>query len=156
MISLDIPGVGSYAWTELVLDVNGTLSTDGVLIPGVAERIGALAQQLSIHLLTANTRGTAGEIATHLNVGWSQLGAGQEAEQKRAYVDALGANQVIAVGNGNNDTLMLTTAGLGIAVLGPEGTASRAILSADLVARDILEALDILLDPTRLLATLRC
>lgn len=155
MISLDIPGVGAYEWSHLVLDVNGTLSTDGVLIPGVAERLQELGSSLAIHLLTANTRGTAGEIAAHLGVGWELIQAGQEAEQKRRFVASLGAANVVAIGNGRNDALMLAEAGLGIAVLGVEGTAAKTLLAADIVARDINEALDLLRTPQRILATLR-
>ena len=155
MVSVDIPGMGSRSWTHLVLDVNGTLSIDGILIPGVADRIHSLAERLDISLLTANTRGTAGELSGLLGVSWRQLEPGREAEQKSDHVNHLGADQVIAVGNGNNDAAMLSAASLGIVVLGAEGTATRALLQADVVARDILEALDLLLDPVRLVATLR-
>ena len=155
MIHLDIPGFGEARWSYLVLDVNGTLSVDGMLIPGVAERLRRLAGQLEVRLLTANTRGTAGEIAEELGVSWAQLEKGREAEQKRSVVESLGATGVIAVGNGNNDALMLVAAGLGIVVFGGEGTATRALVVAHVVCRDILEALDLLLNPIRLLATLR-
>ena len=67
----------------------------------------------------------------------------------------LGQVSVVAIGNGNNDVGMLAAAGLGIAVLGPEGTASRALTAADLVAGDICSALELLLFPQRLFATLR-
>jgi len=51
---------------------------------------------------------------------------------------------------------MLSAAGLGIVVIGREGAATRAIMAADLAVHDITDALDMLLDPTRLLSTLRC
>ncbi len=155
MISLAIPGVGDLRLTHLVLDVNGTLTADGLLLPGVAQRLHLLSSQLSVHLLTADTRGTAGELSARLGVDLTRVQPGQEAEQKRAYVEAMGAEQVVAVGNGNNDVLMLSTAGLGIVVLGDEGAASRALIAADLVVRDIADALDLLLKPTRVLSTLR-
>ena len=156
MISLTIPGVGDLGLTHLVLDVNGTLTVDGLLLPGVAERLHLLSSQLSVHLLTADTRHTGAELSARLGVDLTRVQPDQEAEQKRAYVEAIGAERVVAVGNGNNDALMLSTAGLGIVVLGGEGAASRALVAADLVARDIADALDLLLKPTRLLSTLRC
>jgi soluble P-type ATPase len=67
----------------------------------------------------------------------------------------LGADQVIAIGNGSNDAAMLREAAVGIAVLGPEGLALDALLAADVAAPDILTALDLLRDPARLIATLR-
>jgi soluble P-type ATPase len=50
---------------------------------------------------------------------------------------------------------MLAAAGLGIAVLGPEGLAKGAMEAADVVAPGILAALDLLLKHKRLVATLR-
>ncbi|MBC7237479.1 MAG: HAD family hydrolase [Chloroflexi bacterium] len=156
MIQLEIPGFGNLEGTDLVLDINGTLSFDGALLPGVAARCRQLARRLDIHLLTADTRGTAAAIAAELGVDLTRVQPGEEAAQKRRFVEQLGGANVIAIGNGNNDEQMLRAAGLGIAVLGAEGTATRAILAADIVARDIEEALDLLLQPTRILATLRC
>jgi P-type E1-E2 ATPase len=155
VITLDIPGMGRMGWGELVLDLNGTLALDGVLVPGVSERLAPLREQLSIHLLTADTHGAASGIAQLLGVSWSLVEPGQEAKQKQAFVLALGAERTIAIGNGNNDVEMLRAASLGIATLGGEGTSSRAIAAADLVTQDICEALDLLLFPRRLLATLR-
>ena len=83
MISLHIPGVGEFEWEHLVLDVNGALSLDGALLPGVPERLRELGKDISIHLLTADTRGTAASIADTLGVGWAKVGPGREAEQKR-------------------------------------------------------------------------
>ena len=50
---------------------------------------------------------------------------------------------------------MLQEAALGIAVLGPEGLAAEALLAADVVVASIEDALDLLLRPHRLVATLR-
>jgi P-type E1-E2 ATPase len=78
-----------------------------------------------------------------------------EASQKAAFVRGLGAEHVVAIGNGANDAAMLQKAAIGIAVLGPEGLALEALLAADVVAPDILTALELLQDPARLVATLR-
>ena len=122
MICTAIPGVGEFHWSHLVLDLNGTLTIDGRLLPGVTERLRALPSQVVVHLLTADARGTVCELAGDLGVDWRRVEQSREAEQKRAQVQALGADQVIAVGNGNNDTLMLSAASLGIAaVAGPRG-----------------------------------
>lgn len=155
VIALQIPGLGEHTWRHLVLDVNGTLTVDGELSPGVAERLRVLAGRVQVHLLTADTRGTVAAIARRLGVAWTRVQQGQEAEQKRDYVEGLGAAEVIAVGNGNNDALMLSAASLGIVVIGREGAATRAVMAADLAVHDIVDALDIVLDPTRLLSTLR-
>jgi soluble P-type ATPase len=67
----------------------------------------------------------------------------------------LGETQTAAVGNGRNDRLMLKEAALGIVVVQTEGTAVEAMSAADLLVPGILEALDLLLFPRRLKATLR-
>ena len=155
MISLDIPGFGNCQWCHLVLDLNGTLAHDGELIAGVAERIVQLREELDICMLTADTHGTATHLARELAIRLHRVEQGQEAEQKERFVRSLGQVSVVAIGNGNNDVGMLAAAGLGIAVLGPGGTASRALTAADLVAGDICSALELLLFPQRLFATLR-
>jgi P-type E1-E2 ATPase len=155
MIALDIPGLGNYVLTDLVLDINGTLSVDGKLLPGVATRCRDLSAVVTIHLLTADMRGTAAGIAEELGVSWTWVKAGGEAEQKRLFVQELGSHNVAAIGNGHNDAQMLAAAGLGIAVLGAEGTSVRALMQADLAVGGICTALDLLLYPTRIVATLR-
>ena len=50
---------------------------------------------------------------------------------------------------------MLKEAAIGIAVLGPEGMASDLLETADVLVMDINDALDLLLHPKRLVATLR-
>jgi len=49
----------------------------------------------------------------------------------------------------------LRAAALGICVLGAEGAAGAAVLAADIVVPDPLTALDLLLHPDRVVATLR-
>lgn len=155
MWQITVPGRGTLCLEHLVLDLNGTLTLDGVLVPGVAERLEALAPHLSIHLVTADTRGLAADLAARLGVRLAQVQPGHEAEQKRDLIARLGGERVMAVGNGANDAGMLREAALGVAVLGGEGLAVEALQAADLLVRDIRDALDLLLQPERLVATWR-
>lgn len=50
---------------------------------------------------------------------------------------------------------MLATSALGIGVCGGEGIAAEAAAACDIVAPDIEAALDLLLEPKRLVASLR-
>jgi P-type E1-E2 ATPase len=159
MMDMTIPGRGRYQLHHLVLDVNGTVAAGGQLIDGVQERLLALHQAgLQVHWITADTRGR--QAALDEALGWPAIrisadGTGDEAAQKAAFVQDLGATQVVAIGNGANDVEMLRQVAIGIAVLGPEGLAVDTLLAADLVVPNILAGLDLLLDPVRLLATLR-
>ena len=155
MIDLKIPGRGIVQLQYAVFDVNGTLAIDGVLIKGVEERIALLRGKLEVRLITADTHGRQAEIDRQLKFKADRLAAGDERQQKAKYVRQLGALNVVAIGNGANDAEMLKTAAIGIAVLGREGTASDAITSADVVTLNVIDAIDLLLNPKRLVATLR-
>jgi P-type E1-E2 ATPase len=155
MIVAEIPGFRTLALSYLVLDVNGTLTLDGELLEGVSERIDMLREKLKIILLTADTLGRAHEVAERLGVSCEKIPHLQEREAKERFVARLGAESVVAMGNGANDVGMLRSSGLGIAVLGPEGASSEAVAAADVVAPGICTALDLLIHPMRLIATLR-
>lgn len=156
MLELAILGVGHYRLAHLLLDVNGTLSLDGELLEGVAERLARLRVVLAVELLSADTHGRLDATAAALGVTGHRLRAGEpEAAQKAARVHALGPAAVVAIGNGANDEAMLRAAALGIAVLGREGLASAALAAADVVVPSIQDALDLLLHPLRLIGTLR-
>jgi P-type E1-E2 ATPase len=155
MIELTIPGRGDYVLNHAVMDVNGTLATDGRLLKGVEPRLIALADTIEIHLLTADTHGRQAEIDAALKLVATRIQPGNEVDQKTAFVSKLGAQSVIAIGNGGNDVGMLKAAALGIAVLGEEGLSVEAMLAADVVCPSIIDALDMLLIPLRLRATLR-
>lgn len=122
--------------------------------------VGTVAQllirkSLDIHVLTADTFGLADTELAGIDCSLHILSGDDTAGQKDAYVQGPGAEQVIAIGNGNNDRLMLKTARLGIAVIGGEGSAVAAMVNADIAVRQIHDALGLLLNPQRCLATLR-
>lgn len=151
MIQVDVPGRAALTIAHVVFDVNGTLARDGVLIPGVVERLAQLPAQ--VHLLTADTYGRQAAIDTELGLTATIIQHG--AAEKGAYVLGLGADEVAVVGNGANDSAMFNAATLRIAVLGPEGMATALLNSSDVLVRDINDGLDLLLYPQRLVATLR-
>jgi P-type E1-E2 ATPase len=155
MIELNIPGRGELRLQHLVTDVNGTLALDGTLIEGVARRLGDLRDRLTLHLVTADTHGQQSSIDHLLNLSAVRIRRGNEAAQKTEYVQSLGADSVVAIGQGANDAGMLKAAALGVCILSAEGTASETLLASDLVAPDILSALDLLDKPLRIIASLR-
>lgn len=155
MIELIIPGKQKIKISEIVFDVNGTIAVDGKLITGVKPRIQDLKGMVGLHLLTANTHGKQEQIDRQLGLKAVQIQSGNEAEQKRSYVESLGAEQVIAIGQGANDGSMLKAARIGICVGSPEGTAVSTLQGADIFFPDIISALDSILNPIRLKASLR-
>ncbi len=156
MFEITIPGQEvSWHLRHLVLDLNGTLALDGRLLDGVAERIRLLSEKKEIHVLTADTFGTAARQFAELPCRLHLLRPGDQIRQKEDFVKALGADECIAIGNGMNDQGMLRAARVGICIVGPEGAATAAVHSSDIVIPDINAAFDLLLHPKRLVATLR-
>jgi soluble P-type ATPase len=154
MIAIEIPGRGRLQLSHLVLDLNGTLATDGDVRAEVLVRLRDLSQGLDVHVLTADTFGTAASLeASGIRV--TRLGPGDQVAAKAAAVRDLGAAATIAIGNGMNDEGMLREAALGILVIGQEGAAVRSLLAADLVVTSIQDGLDLLRSPKRLIASLR-
>jgi len=155
MLQLTLPGRGELNIQHLVADVNGTLAFDGVLLDGLAKRLGALRDRVQIHLLTADTHGKQATIDQQLNLTATRIKGGKEAEQKALYVRDLGAETVVAIGQGANDAAMLKEAALGICVMSREGVAVETLLASDLLMPDIFAALDLFDHPLRILASLR-
>ena len=153
-LTIDIPGFKRLELDHLVLDLNGTLARDGQLLGGVRPALLRLGVLLKVQVVTADTFGTARALFPP-PLAVATLTPGGEGQQKRDLVLALGAEHTAAIGNGANDALMLAAAGLGIAVIGPEGAATAAIQAAHLAVSDPASALDLLLHPQRLIATLR-
>lgn len=155
MIQLNIPDFGDLTLAHIVTDYNGTLALDGRMIPGVAEVITTLAPQIEVHIVTADTFGLAKAQLAGLPVTLTILPADRQAEGKLDYVRKLGADHVVAIGNGRNDRKMLEAAVLGIVVVQREGAAAASLRSADVVSGGIIDALNLLRHPKRLVATLR-
>ena len=155
MIEINIPGFRKLRLSHLVLDYNGTLAVDGELLPGVGDALTSLATQLAIHVITADTFGRAAAQLHNLPVALTIAPVESQAETKLAFITALDPANVVAIGNGRNDRKMLKGAALGIALIQLEGGASETLANADLVSTNILDALDLLKNPKRLIATLR-
>ncbi|MBF7096293.1 HAD family hydrolase [Alkalibacter mobilis] len=156
MLNIFIPGFGEINLDHLVLDYNGTIAKDGFLIQRTKKCILALSEKLTIHVLTADTFGTVAKELYSLPVKIEKLEKiGGETDQKRRFVDELGAERTVAIGNGYNDEGMLKTAKIAICIVGGEGCSNRTLQNSDLVVTDIVDALELFIYPERLKATLR-
>lgn len=155
MLTIDIPGYKTIRLEHLVLDYNGTLALDGEILEGVKQRLKKLSRNLRIHVLTADTFGHAASRLEDVGCSFHLIGEGDQARAKAGYVMEIGADRAMAIGNGRNDSLMLETSVLGIGLIQVEGGAVSALISADIICKDINDALDLLLFPLRLKATLR-
>ena len=154
MLQISIPGREELCLSHLILDYNGTIAQDGEILPGIAPRLEQLSRSLSICVITADTHGTAAQKCaglplTVLTFPTSQVGRikAQEAQKRQG--------GVVCIGNGFNDILMSDVCDLSICVIGREGCCGSLLLHTDVVVTSIEDALDLLLIPSRLRATLR-
>ncbi|MBN2273735.1 MAG: hypothetical protein JXK95_05340 [Bacteroidales bacterium] len=155
MIAIDIPGYKKIKAEHLVLDFNGTIAVDGKLIYGLKEQLELLSHKLCIHIITADTFGTVNKELEGIACNPMTIPVSDQDMQKERYVSGLGSERVIAIGNGQNDVLMLRKSALGIMVIQQEGAFGKLFNDADIVCFSIHDALDLLLNPLRVIATMR-
>jgi len=157
-ITIDIPGLGPRHIEIVVSDYTGTHACSGTIRPAVKKRLRALAKRVDLHIVTADTFGTAEKELRGIAMPYLMKTARHDAE-KEAYVARFRLAHVAAFGNGNNDRLMLKAVkeggGLAVAVDNGEGCAIDALLNAHLFIVGAANAIDLLLDPMRIKATLR-
>ncbi len=155
MIEIPIPGWKELAITDIVMDYNGTLAVDGKLLEGLLVLLNSLSERVNLHVVTADTFGMAAAELTGIPCTLKILGKENQKEAKHDYIVSLGEEKTAAIGNGRNDSLMLKTAAVGIAVLQEEGAASESLFASDVVCRNIFDALHLFSRPKRLIASLR-
>lgn len=155
MLKIHIPGHKLLELKYLAIDFNGTMALDGKLLPGVSELLNQVAEKLDIYVISADTFGTVDKELKGLRCKINLISEQNQGYTKQQFIKQLGAKNVVAVGNGRNDQLMLETAALSMCVIQQEGASLGAVNSADIVMFSIIDAIKILLNPLRLVATLR-
>jgi len=152
---IEIPNFKTLEITEIVCDYNGTIARDGTVLPEIKALFEQLSKKYTLHIITADTFGSVHAQLKGYNAKIKVLSSPNHTKEKAQYINALGAEHCVALGNGNNDKEMLLVAAIGISILGDEGCAKDALLNSDLTCKHISEALDLLLHTKRLVATLR-
>lgn len=148
-----IPGQGELELNTIILDLNGTLSVGGAIVEGVGPRLARLRDVgFRTVLFTGNTRNDADEICRSLGIEWELAADGAE---KAALAQKYNPQTCVSIGNGLIDVALTELVALGIVTLQAEGVHTRTLMVADIVVPTIVDALDLLLDPNKLIATLR-
>jgi soluble P-type ATPase len=152
-MKFQIPGVGELEINTIVLDLNGTISVAGQIVPGVKERLAELTQVgMKVILFTGNTRGDADELAAELGIDW-QLTPDGAAKQEAA--SRLALKPIASIGNGLIDLGLTKVCKLRIVTLQAEGVHVQTLMNSDIIVPSINDALDLFLDSSRLIAGLR-
>lgn len=155
MLEVNIPSFKSLKIKNIVFDYNGTLATDGEIGSLVKDSLDKLSEFVSVYVITADTYGT---VRNNLKDGKLKIQIISEkngAKDKLDFVEKLGTEGCIAIGNGNNDYLMLKESALGICILGEEGAGAQALQNCDIIFKNIIDCFTALLNTKRLKATLR-
>jgi soluble P-type ATPase len=157
MKEIDIPNYGRLKINNVIFDLNGTLQFKGKISEAVVDKFKQLKEIYNVYLLSADSRGNLKVLAKKLDVSFIKINPNKitEAEAKNNELIKLNKDNTIAVGNGNNDALMLKNAVIGITILGEEGATIKSILNSDVVVPNTISALDFLLDEKIMIATLR-
>ncbi|NLG87020.1 MAG: HAD hydrolase family protein [Firmicutes bacterium] len=155
MLIYEVPGRGRMEIENVVFDYNGTLAIDGKLILDIKELLLKLKKRAKVVVLTADTYGSVRKECSFLGEAVMAFPREGASKAKREIVEKLGASRTICIGNGFNDIEMFKIAALSIAVIEREGCSGRLLTYADIVVTSIQDAMEIILSPNRIKATLR-
>ncbi|NJE12132.1 HAD family hydrolase [Thermococcus sp. LS2] len=147
---MEVPNYGKIEARAVVFDLNGTLGVKGRVSEEVKKLLERLSEKYIVVVLSADTFGTLEEEFRGLNVKIERVKDGNEKLEK-----AMKYEPYIGVGNGNNDVRMLENAELAFCVIGEEGATVDALLASDIVVKDVKDAIAMLLNEKKLIATLR-
>nr|WP_317449440.1 HAD hydrolase family protein [uncultured Sellimonas sp.] len=154
-MKIEIPGYHTLEIEHLLLDYNGTIAEDGVIRRSVRDLLLLLSTKLDLHVLTADTHGTAKAECEGISLHLDTFPSSDASAQKLAKLQELGPDRCACIGNGRNDLPMLTHAAFAVAVMDREGLYSPLLTQSDLCVRSSEEALEMFLYPKRIIAGLR-
>lgn len=155
MIEINIPGRCNLELKNIIFDYNGTIAVDGIISEYVKEMITKLNNYLNVYIITADTYGNVRFQCECLPVSIETFSEGNATLYKKEFLEKLGCESTIAVGNGLNDIEMLKKAALSIAIIGDEGCSSQAIINSHITCKCINDVFDMILKKNRIKATLR-
>ncbi len=155
MIEINIPGRKNLKLKNIVFDYNGTIALDGVVPKSVKDMILSISECLNVYVITADTYGNAKTECEGLPINLETFPNGKATQYKKEFVEKIGAEDTMAVGNGLNDVEMFKVAGLSIAVIGEEGCSSQAIMYSHITVNHINRVFDMIMKKDRIKATLR-
>lgn len=155
MIAFSVPGRGEFHIANIVLDYNGTIAADGLILEEIKPLLSALREEANLFVITADTYGTAARECSALGLEVKTFPRADIASCKRQLIEELGPETTAAFGNGCNDVLMFQAAALSVAVLEEEGMYAPLLCHADILVRSMKEGLNLLLHTSRIAADLR-
>jgi len=155
MIKIEILWFKTIKAEHLVLDFNGTLAIDVLFIEGVIGQLVHISVTLHAHVRTADTFSSVQNEIRGLPITIIIPETTEQNKQKSDSVKNSGSESIIAIGNGKNDVLMLKEAFLSIGIIQAEGAFFQVLSNNQFLCSSVIDALSLLNNPKRLVATLR-
>lgn len=132
----------------IVFDLNGVLTIQGEIVPGVKERVEQLNQMgIKTVFITGNRRGTADDVSAALGM---EFKVGKTAAEKEQLFLEFDTATTAAIGNTRIDIGMLKHAAISVATIQSEGIHTGLIAHADILVPSVLDAMDLFIDPDSL------
>ncbi len=154
MILIERPGLTPLEIEFVLVDFDGTLAIDRRVHPKAKDKINLLSKRTDLYVLTTQKKELIEERLRKVKAEFVYFTEGDSSRRKLDLLRQLGPTRCVAIGNGMDDAAMIEEAGIGICVIGKEGSSGEAVKNADLVFTDILDAFDFLLKPLLQKATL--
>jgi soluble P-type ATPase len=154
MISIERPGQNNLEFEFILIDFEGTLTSDRRVHPKAKDKINLLSKRARIFIFTTGEKESVSAVLRNVKAEVIYLKEGEASHGKLDLLQQLGPHRTVAMGSGMSDIEMIQNSGLSIGVMSREGTLSEVIAKADLVFMTVVDALDFLLKPLRQKATL--
>jgi len=148
---IEIPNVDTFNIKNILLDYNGTIAESGQILE-IDSYLQSLSKNYNVYIVSGDTFGNVKAVMKDHDVTCIIT---HNAQEKLAFLNRLGPQETIAIGNGSIDAQMLYAAAIGIVVLGQEGCSMKALMNGDILVKSISDAFDMILQPLKLIATLK-
>ncbi|PHS39894.1 MAG: haloacid dehalogenase [Sulfurovum sp.] len=150
-----IPNYKKLEIKNILFDYNGTLAKNGKVGKKRKRLLQKICEQYQVYVITADTFGSVEKELNGLDLEVIVLSSNNHTKEKKDFLKTIGKKNTIALGNGNNDAKMLKSAVVSMSIIGDEGCAKKTLLSSDIICKSIIDAMELILYPKRLIATLR-
>lgn len=151
-MKIKLPGRGLTEIDNIVFDFNGTLAKNSKLTGDAKDLIEKFQSRINIYIATSDIFGNVKDELKDLKVNIIDTKTGAE---KLAFIMKLGYTKTIAVGNGNNDILMLKKAVVGICINGLDGTTPECVSNSNIVINDVKNIVNLLENENLILSILQ-
>lgn len=152
-MKIEIPKADSIEINTIVLDLNGTLSVNGIVASTTKELIKKLKTlDYKIVLISGDIRGNAKTIAEELDI---DLFLGATSSEKAEQMQQFNKETTASIGNARIDIGTFINAKISVATMQAEGIHTGILKYVDIIVPSIDDALNLFINPKSLAGTLR-